>query len=149
MNYLGIDFGEKRIGLSFAGDISLAIPLPAACCKTERENINVILSIIQERKIHTLVIGYPYNMDGTIGVRAKAVDTFIEKLKKLTGLLIHKTDERLTTRQVESDLETFRFKNKKSIQSRIRERASGKLDSRVATLLLQEYLDYTQFQIKS
>ncbi len=141
MHYLGIDFGEKRIGLSFAGDIPLAIPLPAAHFKTKKENTDFILKLIHERKINAIVIGYPYNMDGTIGPKAQAVDIFIKELKNLTNLPIHKADERLTTFQVESDLESFRFKKKKSIQARIRQRVSGSLDSRVATLLLQEYLD--------
>jgi putative holliday junction resolvase len=88
--------------------------------------------IIVQRKITDLVLGYPYNMDGTVGFKAQEVDAFAEALKNSFGLPVHLIDERLTSFEAESSIAKHK---------RREVRASGLVDSRAATIILQDYLD--------
>lgn len=145
MNYLGIDYGEKRIGLSFGDDeLALAYPLPAAVDPVAEKRWQHIADIIARRRIHELVVGYPYNMDGTAGFKAKEVDAFIAELERRFGLPVHRSDERLTSVMAEAEMESLRpggRKKKLSPRERQRQRQSGELDSRAAVLILQDFLD--------
>lgn len=141
-HYLGIDYGEKRIGLSFADELHIATPLPPAIGKSLKERLNTISNTIKEKKITAIVIGYPYNMDGSIGFKAQEVDIFIKELEKHFNLPIIKVDERLSSYQAEFDLISLGLKSKaKSIQARQNARKTGDLDSRSAALILQDFLE--------
>ena len=146
MSFLGIDFGAKRIGLSFADDLRIAVPIEPALAKTKQERLSKIVTIVNERKIDEIVIGYPYNMDDTVGFKAKEVDCFIEALKTLLNLPIHKIDERLSTFQVESDLSMIRKFKKKNAKATRQYQKSGDIDSRAAAMILQDYLDESSKQ---
>ena len=141
MNYLGLDYGEKRIGLSFADELGIALPIDPAIAKTKKDRIGHIIKVIKERNIDEIVIGYPYNMDGSVGFKAKEVVAFIEDLEKLVSLPIHKIDERLSTFQVESDLSMLRKFRKKSTNATRKYQKSGAIDSGAAALILQDYLE--------
>jgi len=142
MNYLGIDYGEKRIGLSFADELRIAIPIPAAVERTLKDRLERIEQVVKARKIDAFVIGYPYNMDGSMGFKVKEVDLFIEELKKVFDLPIYTVDERLTSHQVEVDMSSLKLgKKKKSIKARQEARKTGDVDSRSAALLLQDFLE--------
>lgn len=141
MRYLGIDYGEKRIGLAYADDLGLALPLPAAVKNTTEERFAQIGEIIKQRCVETLVVGYPLNMDGTVGFKALEVDAFIQELERRFGLPIHRTDERLTSRQAQADLQAAGKKKPRSVKQHRANRATGEIDSRAAALLLQDYID--------
>ena len=135
MNYLGIDWGEKRIGLAFADELGIALPLPAAVAASKKERMRHIESMIQQRRAQALVVGYPLNMDGSVGFKAKEVDDFIEELEKRFRLVIHRVDERLTSHSVEQGL-----KGQKKKPSR----QSGEIDSRAAAMILQDFIEEKQ-----
>lgn len=138
MNYLGVDYGEKRIGLSYADELGIAVPIPAAMGKSKWD---IIASVIKERKVDELVVGYPFNMDGTIGFKAKEVDVFIKDLEKRYSLPVHRFDERLSSHQAEMDMEVMGIgRKKKSIKARQEARRTGELDSRAAAIILQDFL---------
>ena len=142
MHYLGIDYGEKRIGLSFADELGLAMPLNAIVNGSERDRIQALEAIIGRRKIDQLVIGYPYNMDGSVGFKAQEVDVFIEQLQKTIPLPIHRVDERLTSRHAANLMaEANPRRNRLAPKAKRLARKTGALDSRAATLILQDYLD--------
>lgn len=146
MNYLGIDYGEKRIGLSYGEDeVGIAVPIAAAVAPTAEARLAHIASEIRTRRIGELVVGYPYNMDGSVGFKAREVDAFIEKLLTQFGLPVHRTDERLTSADAQARMREggkgARSRSKASIQAKLAERKSGVLDSRAAALILQDYLD--------
>ena len=132
MNVLGIDYGEKRIGLSFGDSLGLAVPIAPAVESAESERFDHIQSVIRERQIEKLVVGMPYNMDGSSGFKAREVEAFIEQLQVRFQLPISTIDERLTSHQVEQQLKD---------QNRRVDRRSGEIDSRAATLILQDFLD--------
>ena len=131
-HYLGIDFGEKRIGLAFGDDLGVAIPIDPSIGNSQEVRIQIIADTITKRKIDELVVGYPLNMNGTKGPRVRQVDRFINKLEVRFKLPVHRVDERLSSHQVESQLKQMKQKL---------DRASGELDSRAASLFLQEFLD--------
>lgn len=141
MNYLGIDYGEKRIGLSYGDALGVAVPLPAAVGKTEIERLEAIDTVIHEREIEALVVGYPYNMDGSVGFKAKEVDAFIAKLEERFGLPVHRVDERLSSEQAMTDMDAFKMKKEKTPKGHQKARKTGELDSRAAALILQDFLD--------
>jgi putative Holliday junction resolvase len=132
LNYLGLDWGEKRIGLAYADEIGIAIPLPAAVGKSKEERLLHIESILKTRKIDEIVCGYPLNMDGTTGFKAKEVDAFILEIEKRFGLSVHRADERLSSYSVEQTMKQ---------QKKQFDRKSGVIDSRAATLILQDFIE--------
>ena len=88
--------------------------------------------LIKQRRITDLVLGYPYNMDGSAGFKAKEVDAFAAQLKEQFGLPVHLVDETLTSYTAES---TIAKKSRREV------RDSGLIDSRAACLILQDFLD--------
>ena len=127
-----MDYGEKRIGLSFGDSLGLAVPIAAAVEPTVEKRFEHIGAVIQDRRIKKLVVGMPYNMNGSSGFKAKEVEEFIGQLEKQFSLPVVSIDERLTSHQVEEELKK---------QGRKVDRRSGEIDSRAATLILQDYLD--------
>ena len=132
MRCIGIDYGERRVGISFGDEIGVATPMPALTQATEEERIAGLVAVAKERRATDLVFGYPYNMDGSVGFKAKEVDAFIEKVLRQIDLPVHRIDERLTSHQVK---EAMGNKRDDAL------RRSGKIDSASATLILQDFLD--------
>ena len=88
--------------------------------------------MIKQRGIQAIVCGYPLNMNGSIGFKAKEVDVFIEAIEKRFRLPVHRIDERLSSHSVEQGLKG----QKKKI-----DRRSGEIDSRAAALILQDFIE--------
>jgi len=135
MKTLGIDWGEKRIGLAFADELGIALPLPAAVASSKKERLQRIAAVIAERRVERLVVGYPLNMDGSVGFKAREVDAFIELLEKRFRLPVFRVDERLSSHSVEQGL---RGQKKKP------DRRSGEIDSRAAALILRDFIEESQ-----
>ena len=134
---LGIDWGEKRIGLAFADSIGVALPVDAAVATSKRKRFMQIENLIKERSINELVVGYPLNMNGSAGFKAKEVDLFIAELERRFSLPVHRVDERLSSHSVEQGL---KFQKKKP------SRQSGEIDSRAAALILQDFIEERQLR---
>lgn len=100
MRILGIDYGEARVGVAITDSLNIT----AQGLETIQRNGSdkVILrrldEILEIYNIETIVVGMPYNMNGTISERAKITQKFVHKLKcKYNKLKIETIDERLTT----------------------------------------------------
>ena len=132
MRCLGIDYGTKRVGLAHGDEIGVATPLPALVDADEAVRWRKLGELIQARRITDLVLGYPYNMDGSVGFKAKEVDAFAARLKTTFGLPVHLVDETLTSSEAESSI---------AKKDRRHVRASGLVDSRAACLILQDFLN--------
>jgi len=132
MRCLGIDYGARRIGLSYGDDLGVATPLPALTHADPGRRWNALLEVIVQRRITDLVLGYPLNMDETAGFKAKEVDAFAARLRAEVKLPVHLVDERLTSYEAES---TIAKANRREV------RASGIIDSRAATIILQDFLN--------
>jgi putative Holliday junction resolvase len=134
MRWLGIDYGEKRIGLAWGDELGVATPLKAATGATLEERMDSIGKLIQERSVTELVVGYPYNMDGTVGFKAREVDAFISKLEKQFQLPVHRIDERLSSHAAQQSL-GWSARREREL------RKTGLLDSAAAALILQDWLE--------
>lgn len=132
MNTLGIDWGEKRIGLAFADELGIALPLSAAVAATKKDRMQQIEAVIRQRAVQRIVVGYPLNMDGTVGFKAKEVDGFIHDLEKRFRLPVYRIDERLSSHSVE---QAWRGQKSKP------DRKSGVIDSQAAALILQDFIE--------
>lgn len=132
MRFLGIDYGTRRIGLSYGDDLGVATPLPALTEADEAKRWAALATVLRQRRITDVVVGYPLNMDDTPGFKAKEVDVFAARLRAEFGLPVHLVDERLTSYEAEASLAPAK---------RRQVRSSGIIDSRAATLILQDYLN--------
>ena len=98
MAFLGIDYGDKRIGLAVSDELGIAAHGLETLVRTTLESdLQVIAAIVRERHVEAVAMGLPRNMDGSLGPQAKRVEEFAEKLKPAVGVPIHFVDERLTT----------------------------------------------------
>ena len=100
MRILGIDYGDSRVGLA----ITDALGFTAQGLETVTHNGNdkILLrrldEIMSQYEIDTIVLGMPFNMDGTKTFRAEVTEKFLHKLKcKYNKIKIETIDERLTT----------------------------------------------------
>ena len=127
---LGLDVGERRIGVA----LSDALGITAQGLETiERENALVEISdLIKEHDIKKIIVGMPFNMNGSKGERARLTDDFIALLRCKVGIEVTTVDERLTTVQGERILLEADLSRKKRKRS---------IDRIAAQLILQTYLD--------
>ena len=140
---LGIDYGTRRIGLSYGDALGVAVPLPPATAPSEEQRLIQVRKLVVVRGITDLVIGIPCCKNGSPSAMAGTVEEFIIKLKNLCdGLPVHRIDEYLTTHQARRDAEKHQRSSSKTFRGRRKERLSGLLDSRAATLILQDYLNH-------
>jgi putative holliday junction resolvase len=132
VRFLGLDYGSRRIGLSYGDELGVATPLPAVTDADPAKQWASLRSVIVQRRITDLVLGYPLNMDNTAGFKAKEVDAFAARLRSEFALPVHLVDERLTSYEAEATI----------AKAKRRElRASGIVDSRAATIILQDFLN--------
>lgn len=143
MRLMGLDYGSKTVGVAVSDPLGLtAQGVETVWRKQEnklRQTLARIEELISEYQVERIVLGYPKNMNNTIGERAVKSREFKEKLEKRTGLPVVMWDERLTTAEAERTLmETgVRRENRKQY-----------LDQMAAVLILQGYLDRSNMMSK-
>ena len=140
MRILGIDYGDSRVGLAVSDALGItANGLLAVSIKNNFNNaISEIVNVCNEYEVETLVIGYPKNMDGTLGFRVQATEKFItallERLKDCgREINVVRWDERLTTVQAQRTM--------RETGVSARKKGKGIVDKIAAEIILQGYLD--------
>jgi len=133
MRTLGIDYGDKRIGLALSDELGIiASPLEVYYRKSLKEDFKYLERIIIEKKVGNIVIGLPINMDGTLGERAKITKEFGQQLFSLISLPIIYVDERWTSIESERIL----------IEGNVRrDKRKALIDKMAAQNILQRFLD--------
>jgi len=130
---LGLDFGERRIGVAVGDELGFAArPLPAVERTSRAQDVARIGEIASRRKVHTIIVGLPLNMDGSVGPAARQAQRFAGLLRRELKLAVELWDERLTTAEAERALIA-------SGERRARRREVR--DGVAAALILQGYLD--------
>lgn len=132
MRCLGIDYGTRRIGLSYGDSLGVATPLPAIIDAAPEKRWAALAAVVQQRRATDLVLGYPLNMDDSAGPKAREAEALAGRLRTEFNLPVHLVDERLTSHEAES---TIAKSKRRDV------RASGLIDSRAATIILQDFLD--------
>jgi putative Holliday junction resolvase len=141
VNYLGIDYGSKRVGISiYHGDVKLVLPMKAIVTECDDERVEKICTMVKENNIDGIAIGYPLNMDGTRGDKTKQVDRFIGILSNRlpSNIKINLVDERLTSEQATNEQKLFYAKQSASKTRKRRNR--GIIDSQAAMIILEDFL---------
>ncbi len=149
MRILGLDYGEKRIGLAIT-DRQNSMAMPFGMIENNGSASEKILKLIKENDIGRIVIGRPVNLKGQSGYQAEVVDSFVSNVLKTYELPISIVDERFTSK-ISSDLisgiyntrkdERNNNQNKKmSIKKLDQARNSGAADTISAALILGDYL---------
>jgi putative Holliday junction resolvase len=132
VRYLGIDYGARRWGLAFGDELGVATPLPALVQSEAPARWAALAALVSERRITEIILGHPINMDDTAGFKAKEVEAFAARLRETFELPVHLVDERLTS----CEAEEMTPKHKRQGLRR-----TGIIDSRAATIILQDYLN--------
>ena len=132
MRSLGLDIGDKRIGVALSDPQGiLASPLTIIDCRDDQSDIAAIIAIINQNQVGRIIVGLPLSMDGSISEQAEKVEAFTQKLSNHTQVPIEFRDERLSTVSAKRLMQTVR----KTRQTRH--------DAVAAALILQGYLEET------
>ena len=134
MRYLGLDLGSRTLGCAISDKSGIFAHTYKIIIHNEeyKRLLKEFKEIVELEKIDAIVLGYPKNMDNTIGFKAELSIKFKEELESTLKLPVYLQDERLTTKEAKDVLianDTSRKKRKKVI------------DSMAACIILQSYLD--------
>ena len=108
----------------------LASPVSIITRTDEEEDVKAILDIIREKDVARIIIGLPYNMNGSLGTQAEKVQSFADTLRQSTDVPIEFRDERLSTWEAQEKLKSTGKTGRKT-----------RYDAAAAALVLQDYLD--------
>ncbi len=143
MRILGLDYGSVTVGVAVSDALLItAQPVEVIKRKSEtklRQTLARIEELIAEYEVEKIVLGYPRNMNNTLGERVQRTEEFKEKLEKRTGLEVILWDERLTTVSAMEVLKEGKVR---------RENRKKYVDKIAAVFILQGYLDSLQQQVK-
>ncbi|MBR3162045.1 MAG: Holliday junction resolvase RuvX [Bacilli bacterium] len=135
MRYLGLDLGSKTLGVSIS-DYTGTIANVLTTLRFDNEDYNSLLKplgkIIEENSVEKIVLGYPKNMNNTLGERAIITLDFKKKLEDEFDIDVIMEDERLTSV----------ISNNVLIEANMsRKKRKKKVDGIAAVVILQNYLD--------
>lgn len=134
MKYLGLDLGSRTLGVAIS-DVTHTIATSYIVIRHNEEYdrlLDDVEKIVRDEHIEKIVLGFPKNMNNTIGPKGELSLEFKKKLEQKLNIEVILQDERLTTKEAESVLiknNTRRNKRRKVI------------DKLAATIILQSYLD--------
>lgn len=136
MRVMGLDYGTRTVGVAISDALKITAQGIETIERKEenklRKTLQRIEALIKEYEVDTIVLGYPKNMNDTVGERANRSLEFKEMLERRTGLTVVMWDERLTTVAADKVLIEcdVRRENRKAYVDRI-----------AAVFILQGYLD--------
>jgi putative Holliday junction resolvase len=138
MRVLGVDVGERRIGLAISDrSRTLARPLTTLSVDSASEAVSRVADTIIELRgeddgLDMVIVGLPVRLDGSASAETARAVAFIEGLRARVPVVILTEDERLTSREAESRL---------AVRERDWRKRKAKLDAAAAAIILQDYLD--------
>ncbi|MBU8934128.1 MAG: Holliday junction resolvase RuvX [candidate division Zixibacteria bacterium] len=131
--FIGIDYGERRIGLAKSDPTGLiASALKTLQVGSPKDALRQIAEVIREYEPNGLVVGYPVNIDGEKTRKCQEIDRFIKKLKTVYPGPIYREDERHSS----EDAADIIHEHRKRAGS-----DKGRIDRLAATVFLQHFLD--------
>ena len=132
MRYMGLDLGTKTLGISLSNGVIASVYGTLRHDEEYDRIANEVKDLAIEKKVDVIVLGFPKNMNNTIGERAEITLDFKKKLEELTNLPVELEDERLTSvvaNNVLINADTSRKKRKERV------------DGMASVIILQSYLD--------
>ncbi|WP_010270660.1 Holliday junction resolvase RuvX [Paenibacillus senegalensis] len=133
MRLMGLDYGDKTIGVAISDELGWTAQGVETIRRTNRKaDMKRLGELIREHQVEEIVVGLPKNMNGTIGPRGELSMEFAEQLQNTFKLPVHLWDERLTSIAAERTLLEADVSRKKRKQV---------IDKMAAMLILQGYMD--------
>ena len=130
---LGIDYGERRIGLALSDPMGIiAKPFKTIDRKITTDYIAEILSISKDNNANIIVVGLPLTLKGQQSKQTKVVQEFIEELAQLGKISVVPVDERLSSVAAKKSLQAQGVKTGHE---------KGRVDETAAAIILQEFLN--------
>ncbi len=131
---IGLDLGSKRIGVSICDERQLVATPYKTINKTNNEElVNEIKKIIEENNIKGIIVGYPINMNGSLGASAQSVNDVSKNIDEKVNVDVCLWDERLST------VGAFNLSNQLGVNVSKREKY---IDQNAAAFILQGAIDY-------
>jgi len=146
---LGIDYGEKRIGLALT-DASNSMASPLKAVPNDESLAKNLQDIIKEYNVGKIIVGIPVNLKGEHGYEAGIVLRFVESIVEPFGLPVVKIDERFTSHisadMLSGNMSYNACKKKRNNADIQRIRKSGNIDKISAAVILNDYLASEEFK---
>jgi putative Holliday junction resolvase len=140
---LAVDWGERRIGLAVSDELGvLATGLPTLEIRGGAEAVDRVADTIRTVEADSVVVGLPLTLKGERGEAARAVERFVEALRRATPVEVSLYDERLTSALAERRIRDLGGSRGTRPQGRARRgsRDKGKVDQGAAVALLEGWL---------
>lgn len=140
MRAMSLDVGTKTIGVA-ASDLMMMIAGGVETIRrtSPQKDFERLTQLVKEYEVDTLVVGYPKNMNGSVGERAQMCEVFTEELRQhFPDVKVVLWDERLSTVAAEKVLVDADMRRKKRRQV---------IDMMAAVVILQNYLDSRQLRV--
>ena len=136
MRVLGIDYGQKRIGLALSDPTgTLASPLPTLKRRAgKRPPLKALTDLIREHEVGEIVMGLPLTLDGEDSEWTREVREVADALAERSGVPVHLVDERFTSQRAERAIRAIGLPREKRQQKE-------RVDAAAAILILQGWLD--------
>lgn len=136
MRIMGLDYGSKTVGVAMSDELLITAQVLETITRKEENKLRKtyarIEEIAKEYQVEQIVLGYPKNMNNTLGERIERTEEFKAALERRTGLPVVLWDERLTTVAAQKSL----------MESEVRrEHRKEYVDQVAAAFILQGYLD--------
>lgn len=135
MKYIGLDLGTRSLGISLS-DITKTVATTYGTVHFEEKDyekaIEELATIMEKEPVEKIILGYPKNMNGSVGPRALETEEFKKRLEERFDIKVELQDERLSTKEAEGYMLQADMSRKKR---------KKKIDSLAANIILQTYLD--------
>ncbi len=140
MKIMSVDFGDSRTGIAICGESEmLASPLTVITEYNFERCAEKVAELAKKEKAELIVVGYPKNMNNTVGERAEKCAEFSRLISELSGIPSELWDERSTTVTAHNYLNETNVRGKKR---------KAVVDAVAATIILETYLAYRKNRLK-
>lgn len=132
--YLGFDFGLKRVGVAVGQSLTgTATPLTTLAAQDGQPDWNVVAKLLAEWQPAALVVGLPYNSDGSEQTITTRATRFARQLEGRYGLPVHQVDERYSSTTAEENLRANRAAGRRRVRK-------TDIDAAAACVILEAWL---------
>jgi len=129
MKLLGVDYGDRKIGIAFTDtELGVIFPRNAVIQESGSDVLLNIKQVVVDESVEKIVVGLPVHMDGNSSEQTNKTQKFIDSLKENLGAEVISFEERLTTEQVDRKMRDFKVDEEYK-------------DSIVAMVILENYLE--------
>lgn len=133
MKYIGLDIGDRRIGVAFGdSELGIATPVDVMTRTSRAQDARMLAGFVRDFDARQLIVGLPRNMNGSQGAQAEAVIASADAIGRIIGIPITFWDERLTTVEATRRAHETGARGKKSRRG---------IDAIAAAVMLQDFLD--------